>query len=183
MNLSSTGLVEILNSACRIKARFLRATEEQTQTGIFGKFQLDHLIYFCTWQSIGVVSFARWQFIPFTFCAWIWPASWKKEDILPTHTNNTNLLHIPHCLGLRLFLHLNQFDRGLNSQICLLIKSCNHSNKMFIFSLNIKAFCYLWILYQRLIKFPVYLFHCWNDFCAHFFGNNHPLCGNLMFTS
>ena len=36
MNLSSTGLVAILKSACRIKARFLRATEEQTQTGIFG---------------------------------------------------------------------------------------------------------------------------------------------------
>ena len=42
MNLSSTGLVEILKSACRIKARFLRAIEEQTQTGIFEILQLDN---------------------------------------------------------------------------------------------------------------------------------------------
>ena len=42
MNLSSTGLVAILKSACRIKARFLRATEEQTQIGIFGKLRSDH---------------------------------------------------------------------------------------------------------------------------------------------
>ena len=42
MNLSSTGLVDILKSACRIKARFLKATEEQTQTGIFEKMRWDH---------------------------------------------------------------------------------------------------------------------------------------------
>ena len=46
MNLSSTGLVEILKSACRIKARFLKAIDEQTQTGIFGSLLSENFYSF-----------------------------------------------------------------------------------------------------------------------------------------
>ena len=80
--------------------------------------RLSALNYFGTWQIIGVVSLARWQFIPFTFWAWIWPASWNNR-LTGWDGEEINLFHVPHGISLTLFLHLNQFNRSLGSRVSI----------------------------------------------------------------